>query len=83
MVGEFTMSDLKNILVNRIGLPEDEIPDDEQTTFEDIGLDSLAFLEIQLEMEQRFGFRVEDEDAQKITTFSDAIAYTNRRLREG
>ena len=83
MAGEFTMSDLRSILVNRIGLREDEIPDNEQTTFEEVGLDSLAFLEIQLEMEQRYGFRVDDEDAQKIVTFADAVRYTNRRMEEG
>ncbi len=79
---QFTFSDLKDILVNRVGLPEADVLEDPQATFDDMGLDSLAFVEIQLEMEQRYGFRIPDEDAQKITTVGDAISYTNQRLQE-
>ena len=49
-MAEFTFADVKNILVNRIGLPEDAVKDDPNQTFEDLGLDSLAFVEIQLAM---------------------------------
>ena len=76
------MVDLRSILTERVGLPDREIPDDEQTSFDSIGLDSLAFLEVQLEVEARYGFQVSDEDAQAIKTFGDAIAYMNRRLQE-
>ncbi|TMK52649.1 MAG: acyl carrier protein [Actinobacteria bacterium] len=78
----FSMVDLRSILTERVGLPDREIPDDEQTSFDSIGLDSLAFLEVQLEVEARYGFQVSDEDAQAIKTFGDAIAYMNRRLQE-
>lgn len=79
---QFTLDDLKGILVNRVGYPENDIPEDPSATFEDMGLDSLAFVEIQLELEQRYGFKVSDEDAQNITTLGDAVEYTNRRLQE-
>lgn len=79
---QFTFSDLRDILVNRVGLPASDVVDDPNKTFDELGLDSLAFVEIQLEMEQRYGFRVADEDAQQITTIGDAIAYVNRRLQE-
>ena len=79
---QFTLDDLKSILVNRVGYPANDIPEDPSATFEDMGLDSLAFVEIQLELEQRYGFKVSDEDAQSITTLGDAVDYTNRRLQE-
>ena len=41
----FTFDDLKTILVDRIGVPEDNIKDDPETTFEDMGLDSLALVD--------------------------------------
>ena len=82
MAQEFTMSDLKDILVNRVGLPEDQVPDDPSVSFEDLGLDSLAFVEIQLAVQQQYGFTIADEDAQEIHTMQDAIDYTNRRLQE-
>jgi acyl carrier protein len=82
-VQEFTFEDLKNILVNRVGLPEEQVVDDPSATFEDMGLDSLAFVEIQLAMQQDYGFTIPDEDAEQITTVGEAIDYTNRRMGEG
>src|ERR687888_2781893 len=81
-VREFTFDDVKNILVNRVGLPEDAVRDDPNLSFEDMGLDSLAFVEIQLAIQQEYGFTIPDEDAQEITTIGQAIEYSNRRLRE-
>jgi minimal PKS acyl carrier protein len=79
---EFTFADAKNILVNRIGLPEDAVVDDPSVSFEEMGLDSLAFVEIQLAMQQEYGFTIPDEDAAQILTLGEAIEYVNRRLRE-
>jgi acyl carrier protein len=81
-MAEFTFADVKNILVNRIGLPEDAVTDDPNLSFEDLGLDSLAFVEIQLAIQQDYGFTIPDEDAEKIATVGDAIEYSNRRLQE-
>ena len=82
-VQEFTFDDLRNILVNRVGLAEDAVVDDPNASFEDMGLDSLAFVEIQLAIQQDYGFTIPDEDAQEITTVGQAIEYSNRRLQEG
>ena len=79
---QFSFEDLKDILVNRVGLSEDAVKDDPNATFEDMGLDSLAFVEIQLAVQQQYGFTIPDEDASEIQTVQDAIDYTNRRLAE-
>ena len=79
---QFSMQDMKDILVNRVGLPDEAVGDDPSKSFEDLGLDSLAFVEIQLAVQQQFGFTIADEDAQNIHTMQDAIDYTNRRLQE-
>ena len=79
---QFTFEDLKRILVERVGLPEENVVNDPDASFEDMGLDSLAFVEIQLAMQQEYGFTIEDEDASEITTVGEAIDYTNRRLAE-
>jgi acyl carrier protein len=78
----FTFEDLRRILVDRVGLAEENITDDPEARFEDMGLDSLAFVEIQLAMQQDYGFEIPDEDAQEIATVGEAIDYTNRRLAE-
>jgi acyl carrier protein len=79
----FTFEDLKRILVDRVGMNEDDVIDDPEASFDDMGLDSLAFVEIQLAMQQEYGFAIPDEDAQSITTVGEAIEYVNRRLAEG
>ena len=79
----FTFDDIKRILVERVGLTEDDVVDDPDATFESMGLDSLAFVEIQLAMQQEYGFTIPDEDAETITTVGQAIDYVNRRLTEG
>ncbi len=76
------LEDLKRILVDRVGLPADDIPDDPTTTFEELGLDSLAFMEIALAVEQEYGLQVDEEDAERILTLGDAIDYANERLAE-
>ena len=47
-----------------------------------MGLDSLAFVEIRLAIQQEYGFTIPDEDAEQISTIGEAIEYTNRRLDE-
>lgn len=79
---EFTFNDLKEILVNRIGVPESQVIDDPTLSFEDMGLDSLALVELQLAVQQEYGFSIPDEDTHHITTIGQAIEYTNRRLQE-
>ena len=76
------LEDLKRILVDRVGLPEEDIPDDLSTTFEEMGLDSLAFMEIALAVEQEYGLQVDEEDADRIQTFGEALDYVNSRLAE-
>ena len=76
----FTHDDLRLILVERVGLDDVDVPDDPDVAFADIGLDSLAVVEVQLAVQQRFGFTVPDEDAQSMLTLRQAVDYVNRRL---
>jgi acyl carrier protein len=76
----FTHDDLRLILVERVGLDDVDVPDDPDVAFADIGLDSLAIVEVQLAVQQRFGFTVPDEDAQSMLTLRQAVDYVNRRL---
>jgi acyl carrier protein len=76
----FTHADLKRILVERIGLSEADVPDDGDVLFADLGLDSLAVVEIQLAVQQLYGFTIPDEDAGTIRSSAEAIDYVNGRL---
>ena len=79
---QFTFKDLKDILVNRVGLAAEDVVDDPTATFDSMGLDSLAFVEVQLAIQQQYGFSIPDEDAHSITRVGDAVEYTNRRIQE-
>ena len=79
---KFGFEDLKRILVDRVGLPEEDVKDDPNLTFDEVGLDSLAFVEVQLAMEQDYDITVGDEDAENIHTFGEAIEFVNRQLAE-
>jgi acyl carrier protein len=78
----FTFNDLKDILVKRIRMPESQVKNDPSLSFDAMGLDSLALVELQLEVQQRYGFTIPDEDVRHITTIGQAIDYTNQRLRK-
>ena len=82
MAEQFTFEDVKRILVDRVGLPEENVVDDPNATFEDMGLDSLAFVEIQLAIQQEYGINIPDEDAEKLMTVGAGIDYVNQRLAE-
>jgi len=59
-------------LAEALELPEEEI--EEESHFEDdLEADSLDLVELLLEMEQRYGFKVSDEEAAEIETVRDAV----------
>lgn len=78
----FGFEDLKRILVDRVGLPDEDVKDDPSLAFDEMGLDSLAFVEVQLAMEQEYGINVTDEDGENIQTVGEAIDFANRQLAE-
>lgn len=78
----FAFEDLKRILVEEGGLVESDVHNDPQARFDQMGLDSLGFIQIQTAMEQEYGIAVPEEDADRITTVGDALDYVNGRLED-
>lgn len=78
--GPLTFDDLHEILIDRIGVSPDDVPEDPDTPFTALGLDSLAIVELQLAVQQRYGFLIPDEEAQAITTPRVAVDYVNALL---
>jgi len=58
------------------GLGRGEITPDK--TFADLGLDSLAMVEVAVAAEDRFGLLIDDDDWSRCTTVADATAYLRR-----
>lgn len=78
----FTFRDLKQILVDRVGAPEPLVKDDPNLSFEDLGLDSLAIVELQLAIQQKYGIAIADHETVHIKTLGGTIDFTNRRIGE-
>jgi acyl carrier protein len=76
----FGLDELTRILVDRVGLPEDAIPRDAATTFGELGLDSLARVEVVLALRQDHGIPVPDDVAQRFVSLQDAIDEVAARL---
>ena len=79
---QFTFVDLKKILINRVGIPEEQISEDPNLSFDAMGIDSLARVELQLAIQQKYGFEIDDSETRHIMTVGGAIDFTNRRIRE-
>ena len=47
---------------------------------EDLGADSLDIVELVMEFEKEFNIDIPDEDAEKLRTVGDAIAYLDQKV---
>lgn len=65
---------VKKIIVDRLGVDESEVTTEASFT-NDLGADSLDTVELIMEFEKEFDTSIPDEDAEKIQTVGQAIAY--------
>ncbi|TML72293.1 MAG: acyl carrier protein [Actinobacteria bacterium] len=65
---------VKSVLSEQLGVDEGEITEDASFQ-DDLDADSLDLVELIMELEDNFGMKIPDEDAQKITTVGQAVDY--------
>jgi acyl carrier protein len=75
----FTLSDLMTLLTQRAGLPKADQTDDPSAHFSDIGLDSLAFLEMQTALASGYGVALPDDQTERYT-FGEIVDEVQRHL---
>ena len=67
-------SKVKEIIVEKLGVEESEVTMDASFT-NDLGADSLDTVELITEFKKEFGITIPDDQAEKIATVGDAVAY--------
>ena len=71
---------VKAIIVDKLSVEETEVTNEASFT-NDLGADSLDTVELIMEFEKEFGISIPDDQAEKITTVGDAIAYIDANAK--
>ena len=83
-VEETTMSleqEVIDIVVEQLGVDEKDVTP-EKSFVEDLNADSFDLTELIMTFEERFGFEISEEEAEKLKTVGDVINYINQKKGE-
>ncbi len=65
---------VKEIICEQLGVSEEQVT--AQASFiEDLGADSLDIVELVMALEEEYDMEIPDEDAEKVRTVADVVAY--------
>ncbi len=73
-------SKVKAIIVDKLGVDENEVTPEASFT-NDLGADSLDTVELIMEFEKEFDIAIPDDQAEKIGTVGEAIAYIENNTK--
>ncbi len=72
---------VRTIICDQLMVDQEEITD-ESSFVEDLGADSLDTVELIMEFEDEFGIEIPDEQAEKISTVGEAVAYLEKLMAD-
>jgi acyl carrier protein len=78
---EDILARVKKIIVEETNRNEDEIKMESSFT-EDLGADSLAVVQIVMNIEDEFGIEIPDEEVESIKTVGDAVEHIQKKLED-
>lgn len=67
---------IQKVICDQLGVDENDIK--METSFEELGVDSLDLFQIIIELEEEFNVQI--EEAEKIKTVEDAVKYVEERV---
>jgi len=70
---------VRAFLIDDLEIDEDKIKDDAKLK-EDMGIDSLDFVDIVVIVEKNFGFKIKPEEMKGITTLSEFCDYIEQKV---
>ena len=71
---------LQAIIVDKLSVDADEVTLD--STFEDLGADSLDIVEIVMALEEEFDIEISDDEAEKAKSVGDVVNYLSTVVGE-
>jgi acyl carrier protein len=71
---------VKDIIEKELGVEREKLTS-EASFIEDLGADSLDIVELVMEFEKEFNIDIPDEDAERLRTVGDALAYLNEKVK--
>lgn len=80
MTREEIIEIVNTFLVEEIEIEKDAIKDDARL-IEDLGIDSLDFVDIVVIVEQHFGFKIKPEEMKEVHTLSQFYDYIESKLQ--
>jgi acyl carrier protein len=66
------------LIVEQLGVSKEEAVV-KASFIDDLGADSLDIVELVMSLEEKFNIEIPDDDAEKIQTIGDAIAYVKEK----
>ena len=75
-----TFEKIKNIIIEELGVSEDENITMETSLMDDLDADSLDAVEIIMALEDEFEISIPDEDAEGFENISDIVKYVESKV---
>ena len=70
---------IRKLIATQLGIGEEEIK--EETTFGDLGIDSLEIFEIIMDLEDEFHIEIPNEDVEDIKSIADINKYIESKVK--
>lgn len=68
---------VKEVIIDQLGIEDEEKVTMETTFIDDLGADSLDVVELIIALEEEFGMEIPETEAEKIVTVGDVVEYIN------
>lgn len=75
-----TLDRVRKVVVEQLEVKEEQVTEG-ASFMDDLGADSLDVVELVMGLEEEFDIEIPDEDAEKIGTVKDAIAYIEAKTK--
>ncbi len=72
------IDDIKEVVVEQLSVDANEVKEDAKFV-EDLGADSLDVVELVMALEEKFDIEIPDDEAEKIATVADVVAYVESK----